>query len=144
MAKYGSGSVAIYLTDTGGTSRNISSFVLEQGGLKITSATEPSTPFGVSWEEALPAGMRKGEPIDLTGYLETDSTAGSFVMFYNALPDSPSDTTQALVVAASSERFFHAGVFATSFEVISQTGKVTRFKSQLQPSGACTWTTSTS
>lgn len=145
MAKYGSGSVTIYLEDApAGTSRNISNFILEAGGLKITSATEPSTAYGDTWEEILPAGLRKGEPIDLTGHMDTDSTAGSFKMFADNVADSPSDDTQALVVAASSEKFWHSEVYVTSFEIVSQVGKIVQFKSQLVPTGACTWTTSTS
>ncbi len=146
MAKYGSSSVVVYLLDapSTGASRNISNFLLTMGSLKLTSITEPSTAYGDSWEELLAAGMRKGEPVDLGGFCETDSTAGSFTMFYNNLPTSPAALPQGLVVAASTEKFFHADVYVTDFEVIAQVGKITQFKSRLAPTGACTWTTSTS
>jgi hypothetical protein len=57
MAKYGSGTVSIYLGGSpGGSPVAIKDYVLEMGGLKITSVTEPTTAFGDSWEEHLPVG----------------------------------------------------------------------------------------
>jgi len=144
MAKYGSGTVTIYLEGApGGTSYAIQDYILEMGGAKITSITEPTTAFGDSWEEHLPVGMSKAEPISLTGFFDDTATSGPHAIFKD-VDDGTTDDTRALVVGFGNTRYFHCDTRLTSYEVVGSVGKLTRFNAELLPTGTVTWTTSTS
>jgi hypothetical protein len=144
MAKFGSGTVTVYLEGApGGTSYAIQDYVLEMGGVKITSITEPTTALGDTWEEHLPVGLSRGEPISLTGHFDDTATSGPHAILKD-VDDGTTDDTRALVVGFGNTRYFHADTRLTSYEVLPSVGKLTRYSVELLPTGTCTWTTSTS
>ena len=137
--KYGSASVTISLEDgPGGTARDITGFILTMGGIKITSNTQPSHAFGDSWEEHTPTGMRKGDPITLTGFWDTTATTGPHVVFI-APDDGPQDDGRELIVVFGDSTTLTCDVRLVSYSVIGQNGQLSEFEAVLQPTGAMTW-----
>ena len=137
--KYGSASVTISLEDApGGTARAITNFVMEMGGVKITSNTEPSTAFGDSWEEHIPVGMKKGDPITLKGQWDTTATTGPHVVLI-APDDDPQDDGRELVLVFGDSKTMTMDVRLTSYNVLAQVGAVTVFEAELLPTGAMVW-----
>ncbi len=144
MSKFGSSAIKLFIEATpGGTSYEVTDYILTMGSMKITSATEPSTAFGDSWEETIPAGLKRLEPFELEGHFEQTATSGAHAIFYD-VDDGPSDDGRGFVCQFSSNVNLHTDVRADSYELIGAVGKVTRFKSHLIPTGTVTWTTSTS
>lgn len=137
--KHGSKDVTIQIDDApGGTLRTVTSGVLTISGVKITSAQELSNALGTQWEETTPSGMRKGEPINFEGYWDTTLTTGSHVVF--GTPDSdPQGATRTLTVGFGDSKTASMEGRLIDYEVLSNNGKLTRFKATYQPSGAVTW-----
>jgi len=148
MSKYGSSSVAIYIENLPGTSTgsvNISQYVDELGGLKITSIMEPSHSFGDSWEEQTPVGMSRGEPFDIGGlYDNTASSDGGPHGVFKDIDNGTTDDGRGMVVNFGGGAFWHSDVRVASYEVLGANGKLTRWRANLIPTGTVSWTTSTS
>jgi len=139
--KYGSPDVTISIEDApGGTARAMESFTLEMGGVKITAMTEESTVFGSLWEQHLPTGLRRVEPITLTGFFETTATTGSHAVFQVTASDAAAaaDTREVVIVFGDSKTFTF-DVRLQSYEVLGAVGAFTRFTAELLPSGAGVW-----
>ena len=138
--KYGSSSVTISLEDApGGTARAVTNFILEMGGVKVTANTEQSNAFGDAWEEHTPTGMRKVDPITLSGFWDTTATTGPHVVFIT--PDSdPNGDGRELVVVFGDGKTFTVDVRLISYNVMGQNGNLTRFEAELLPTGAGAWT----
>ena len=137
--KFGSASVTITLDDgPGGTPRIVTSFILEMGGIKITSNMEGTTAFGDAWEKNLPVGVRKVDNIQLTGDWDTTATTGPHVVMVS--PDSdPNGGTRTLVVVFGDSKTFTVETFLMSYEVKGEVNKLTRFTAELQPTGSGVW-----
>ena len=144
MSKYGSSTVSIYIEGApGGTSYNVSQYIDELGGQKITSITEPTHSFGDSWEEHTPVGMSRGEPFEMGGWFDDTATSGPHAIFKD-VDDGTTDDTRAVVIGFGNVRYWHCDTRLTSYEVIASNGKLTKFRVNLLPTGTVTWTTSTS
>lgn len=140
MAKYGSASVTVTLDDSAGTPRIVTGFVLTMGALKITNKTQPSTPFGVGWEEALATGMRKGEKVSLGGLLDDTALTGTFATMIPTAADAVPGFTRTLVVVIGGAKTFTAECILESGSAIPKVGALTEYAAELTPTGACAWT----
>lgn len=137
--KYGSASISITLEDApGGTARTISSWVLEMGGVKITSAMEKSDGFGELWDKHTPAGKKSIAPITLSGHWDTTATTGPHAVLKD-VDDDPQDDGRELVAVFGDSKTFTADVRLQSYEVLGENGKLTRFSAELLPTGAGVW-----
>jgi hypothetical protein len=137
--KYGSQSITVTLEDApGGTARTITNFILTMGGIKITALTQPSHAFGDSWEEHTPTGMKKGDPITLTGFWDTTADTGPHVVFLSP-DDGPQDDGRELVVGYGDSKIMTMDVRLISYAVLGKNGALTEFEAVLQPTGALTW-----
>lgn len=137
--KYGSQSVTIQISDgPGGTLRTITNYVLSMGGVKITSNMEASHAFGDSWEENLPVGMGKLEPMTLEGHWDTTATTGPHVVFI-APDDGPQDAVRQLVVVFGDSKTMTVNCYLASYEVLAQVGALTRFRAELIFTGQPVW-----
>jgi hypothetical protein len=137
--KHGSSEVIITLDDAGGTPRTITNFVLTVGALKITSNMQKSDAFGDAWEEMLPTGKQKVDPIKLTGFFDDTPTTGPHVVM--GAPDaSPQSATRTLAVVVGNAKTFTVECFLSAYSVLPKNGALTEFEADLQPSGAAAWT----
>jgi len=140
MAKYGSASVTITLDDSGGTPRIITGFVLSMGGLKITNKTQPSTPFGVGWEQTLVTGMRAGDKIQLQGLYDDTADTGTAATLLVTDADAAIGFTRALVIVVGGAKTYTAEVILEESSINPKTGALTEYSATLQPTGTITWT----
>lgn len=137
--KYGSASVTCTLEDApGGTARNILGHILTMGGVKVTSATEDSTAFGVSWRAHTPTGMNSVPDITLEGFWDTTATTGPHVVL-GTVDDGPQDDGRELIVGFGDSKTFTIDVRLVEYEVIATVGQLTRFRALLRPTGTGAW-----
>jgi len=137
--KYGSSSITVAYDDgQGGTARTVTGHILTMGGMKITSNMEASHAFGDAWEEHLPTGVRRWEPITLEGHWDTTATTGPHVVFIDP-DDDPNGGTRTLTVGFGDSKSAAGETYLMSYEVLGQVGNLTRFRAEIQPTGALTW-----
>jgi hypothetical protein len=137
--KYSSQNITItYDSTAGGSGQAVTNYVLTMGGVKITSKMEVSTAFGDTWEENIPAGNVKLEPITLEGHWDTTATSGPHVVFIDP-DDGPQDGTRTLVIVFGDTKTMTVETRLMSYEVLGQVGALTRFKAEIVPTGAAVW-----
>ena len=137
--KYGSASITVAYDDgPGGTARTITSFVLNMGGVKITSNMQNATAYGDSIEKMLPTGMLKVDQIELSGLWDTTATTGPHVVFI-APDDGPQDATRTLTIVFGDSKTFTSEGYLVSYEVTGKVGALTEFKAVHQ-TNSYTWT----
>ena len=144
MSKYGSASVQVWVAASpGGSNVDISQYLDQDVLVKITSILEPSHTFGDSWEEHLPVGLSRGEPLTLGGLFDTVATSGPHVIFKD-VDDSTTGDCRAVVVGFGGGQFAHFNAVLNGYAVVASVGKLQRYTCDMLPTGAVTWTTSTS
>lgn len=137
--KHGSSEITVTYDDgPNGTGRAITNYVLTMGGVKITSNMQPSHALGDSWEESLPSGMKKMDPVTLTGYWDDTATTGPHVVFLEP-DDGPQDLTRSLVIVFGNSKTLSVETYLVSYEVLGKNGALTEFSAVIQPTGAATW-----
>lgn len=137
--KHGSSEFTISYDDTpGGTLRDMTNYITEFGGVKISSNMVQSTAFGDTWEEMLPAGLKKMEPITVKGFFDDTASTGPHVVFGDP-DDSPQDSTRTLTVVVGNSKQVTVETRLVSYAVMGKVGALTEFEASIQPTGAATW-----
>ena len=136
--KYGSPQVTITLDDSGGTPRIITGFVLSMGALKITNKTQPSTPFGVGWEQTLVTGMRAGAPIALGGLYDDTALVGTGATLQVTDADAVPGFTRTLSIVVGGGHTYLAEVILSDSSIVPKAGNLTDFAATLTPTGTVT------
>jgi hypothetical protein len=137
----GSTSVTISITDSGGTPRTITGFVMELGGAEIEVELQSSEAFGDLWREFLPTGMRKVSPIPIKGFFDTTATTGPHVTLRPGDSDAlPSSTARILVIVFGDSKTFTVSGWLNKYKAQANNGKLSDFESLFQPTGAGVWT----
>lgn len=141
MAKIPSSGVVLTLDDSGGTPRIITNFVLQMGAIKITQEMIESTPYGKAWREQIQTGIRKGEPIQLSGLVDTTANTGTFATMIPTDADAVPGFTRTLSInlGGGSGTVFGCEVILQDGAVEPKIGLAT-YASTLQPTGTCAWT----
>ena len=142
--KYGPISVAITLDDDqGGTSRTITSYIQEIGGIKTEQISEECSPFGVAFEKHSPIGKQRVPDIPISGLFDTTATSGPHVVF-GTPDDLPTDgttaTSRTFTFTPGDSKLFTMEVILVSYEVKAVTDKLSRFTGVLRQAGAGAWT----
>lgn len=140
MAMFGSGSVAISITDApGGTLRVITPYVREIGGIKVEAMQQRSESFGDLWHEFTPTGMKAVSAVSIKGLYDDTATLGPHVVFRDP-DDGPSDANRSLVVAfGGTNGTATVGVRVISYEVLGKNGNLTEYEAMVQPTGSLAW-----
>lgn len=140
--KYGSSSIAITIDDApGGSPQTITPYVREIGGIKIEAINQQSNPFGVSFEEHTPVGVKKVGPIPIHGFFNTTATSGPHVVFNPASGDSdPQGATRTFTFTPGDSKTFTAEVRLLSYEILGKNGALTEYEAVIQPTGTFTLT----
>ncbi len=141
MAKYGSSTVAITLTEvTQGTVRTITPYVQSISGIAVENITQQTNPFGTSSEAHTPTGMTKTPDIVLSGFYDDTAQSGSWTVMKPAAADySPADTGRQLVVTAVTGNTFTINVRLVRMEITCKNGSLTEYACTLRQMGAGAW-----
>lgn len=133
--------VTVSLTDSGGTPRLITGFVMELGGAEIELELESSESFGDTWREKVPTGMRTSPPIPIKGHFDTTATTGPHVVLRPVDADAlPNATPRTLVIVFGDSKTFTVSVRPNKYKATANNGKVSSFEATLTPTGAAVWT----
>lgn len=136
----GSTSVTASITDSGGTPRTITGFVMELGGAEIEVELQSSEAFGDLWREFLPTGMRKVSPIPMKGFFDTTATTGPHVTLRPGDADAlPTSTARVLVLVFGDSKTFTVSGWLNKYKAQANNGKLSDFESLFQPTGAGVW-----
>jgi hypothetical protein len=134
MAKYGSGSLVIEFDNSGGSLVDMTQYVLEVNGVKISAILEESHTFGDTWFESLATGLSKLDDINIKGFYDDTATTGP-----NAIWNAIGNTTTRTI------KFTWGGSKTTSVETIimdyarlPKRGELTKFEVTLRPTGTVT------
>lgn len=137
--KHASSEITITYDDgPGGTGRAVTNYILTMGAAKITANMQASTAFGDAWEEMLPTGIKKMDPITLTGFWDDTATTGPHVVFLDP-DDGPQDSTRTLVIVFGNSKTLTVETYLNSYSVIGKVGSLTEFEAVIQPTGAAVW-----
>lgn len=141
MAKFGSASVIVSLTDApGGTARIITPYVNAIGGLKIENLTQQTNPFGSTSEAHSPTGVSKTPDIALEGFLDDTAAVGSAVVLKVSAADrAVGSVGRILILTIATGQVFTITVHNVSHEVIAKNGALTEYKNILRQAGAGVW-----
>lgn len=141
MAKFGSASVIVSLTDSpGGTARIITPYVNSIGGLKIENLTQQTNPFGSTSEAHSPTGVSKTPDIALEGFLDDTAAVGSSVVLKVSAADrAVGSVGRILILTIATGQVFTITVHNVSHEVIAKNGNLTEYKNVLRQAGAGVW-----
>jgi len=123
-------------------SQAIQNGVMTISGVKVTAPTQLTTAFGDSWEESTPTGMRKVDPITLTGWFDDTPTTGTHAVLQIGASDvDPNGAAPTLVVVfgPNSGDTFTGAARRASYEVLGKNGNLTEFAAVLQPTGSFAW-----
>lgn len=138
MANAPSSAVTVTLDDSAGTPRVITGFVLTMGALKITNKTQPSTGLGDTWERKLANGIRAGEKVGLTGYVDNTADTGTWAVMLVTDADAVPGFTRSLSVLIMSGHTFTAETILEDAAIEAKVG-LCEYKSTLGPTGVCAW-----
>ncbi len=143
VGKQGSASVTIaYDGSPGGAPVSIQNGVLTISGIKITSMTQLTHALGDAWEETSSTGMRKVDPITMTGFFDDTLVTGTHVVLQVTDADvDPNGATRTLTVAfsANAGSTVAGETRLVSYEVIAKNGNLTDFSAVVQPTGTWAW-----
>lgn len=137
--KYGASSVAITIDDApGGSSQDITAYVLSIGGIKREAITQESHPFGVAYDKNLPTGHVRVPDIEIMGRFDTTATSGPHVVFKS--PDTdPNGGTRTFTFTPGDSKTFTMEVVLVSYEVLAQNGNLTDYKAVIRQAGDGAW-----
>lgn len=141
VGRQGSADVTVSLTDSGGTPRLITDFVMELGAAKIEVKLQRSDAFADLWDEYAPTGRRSSPAIPVSGLFDTTTVTGPHVVLRPVDADAlPNATARVLVIVFGDAKTFTVSVRIADYEVQAKNAVLTEFKGTLQPTGAAVWT----
>lgn len=128
MAKYGSARAWLFVDGY-----DMSVNKLQGLSYKLTSITEPTHGIGDSWEEHTPVGLSRAE-LSQEGAFFNSSTSGGFLHVLNSTSiggQGPSSTPKIVCLGVAGLTAGQAfvgfeGEYQQDYEVLAQTGKLTR------------------
>ncbi len=136
----GSNEVTISLTDSGGTPRLITNFIMQMGSAKINVGMQRSDAFGDLWDEHSPTGRRSSPAIPVSGQFNTTTVTGPHVVLRPVDADAqPNATARSLVLVFGDAKTFTVSVRISEYGVEAKNGELTEFNAVLQPTGAAVW-----
>src|SRR4051812_34414346 len=117
--KHGSSEITVTYDDAGGTPRVITGFILEMGSIKLTSQTDPSTPYGASVMSKLPTGVSEIADMTFEGFFDDTATTGPHTVF--GTPDTnPQGATRTLAVVVGNAKTWTSEGYMLSYEVVAK------------------------
>lgn len=141
--KHGSAEITISCDDApGGTLRAITPYVTQIGGVKITALTQAITAFGDTWVKNSPTGLKKVEPIQISGFFDDTATVGPHVVFISpdvTIYDGTTATSRTLTIVFGNSKTFTVECLLTDYAVMGKNGNLTEYQATLTPTSTGTW-----
>lgn len=137
MAKYGSNSLAISFDDNGGIPVVMTQYITEINEVDIEALLEESHSFGDAWFEHLATGIRKMNPVTLSGFYDDAATTGPDAIF-NAVASNPAQATRTLLITWGGAKTTSVECLIQKYSRGARRNQLTRFTVILQPTGSVT------
>lgn len=141
--KHGSSEVTITCDDAqGGTPRAITPYVTTLGGLKITALTQVVTAFGDTWVRNSPTGLKRAEPITVTGFFDDTATVGPHIVFQTpdtTVYDGTTATSRTLTIVVGNSKTFTVECILTDYAALPKNGNLTEYTATLMPVTSAAW-----
>lgn len=136
VAKYGSADVVIEIDGAdGGALVNISQHVQEINDISVERLMEDeSQTFGDAWFEALQTGIRRMQPIEISGYYDDTAITGPDAILNVAAITHA--VTRTFAVTYGSTKKTTVEVWIAKYVRKPTRGKLTRYSATLTPTGA--------
>ena len=129
--------VVVKVTTSSATAafQDISQSVMTISGVKLEAITEESDAFGDSWIENLYTGIRRMGSLVLGGIYDDVAASGPMAIFGNA-SDIGAERVVKINVGTTASGVLKTDVIVKSFERQISRGALTRWETELLPSGA--------
>lgn len=142
--KHGSPEITISCDDAqGGTLRAITPYVTQIGAFKITALTQVVTAFGDTWVRNSPTGLRRAEPIVITGFFDDTAVVGPHVVFLTpdtTIYDGTTATSRTFAVVVGNAKTYTVEVILTDYAPMPKNGNLTEYTATLMPVTSAAWT----
>lgn len=132
MAKYGSDDLKIEVDNSAGSLVDLSQYVTEIDVMDVEALLEESHTFGDSWGENLFTGLKKANPVTLSGFYDDTATTGPDVIL-NSLGD-----TRTLKITWGGTKTSSVEAIITNYRRTPTRGEHTKFEAVLTPTGVVT------
>ena len=136
MAKYGSDDVTLEFDNAGGSLVDMSDYLRQDITIDRKAETVESTPYSVEWAQAVATGMKRMEPVTLTGFYDDTATTGPEVIFFNA--GVALGATRTFKVTYGGAKTTSVETIIANFRVKLSVGQLHVFEVVLQPTGTVT------
>ena len=134
MSRYGSNAVKVEFDNSGGALTDMSAYVTEIDGFDIEAALEDTTAMGDANITQAATGFKVNNDINLGGFYDDTAATGPDAIF-----NAPGNTTtRTLKVTWGGTKSTAVETVIKKYQRIPSTGKLTRYKVVLAPSGSVT------
>lgn len=137
MAKYGSPDLVIQFDNSSGVLQAMTQYITEINEVSVEGLLEESHSFGDSWFEHLPVGLRRMDPVTLSGWYDDAATTGPDAIF-NAPAATTTVATRTLTITWGGTKTTSVECYIRKYTRGATRNGLTRFSVELQPTGAVT------
>ena len=137
MAKYGPNSLTVNYDNSSGTPVDMTQYVLTINDVQVEAIMEESHSFGDSWFESLATGIRRVNPVEMSGFYDDTATTGPDAI-WNAVASGPSVTLRTLQVVWGASKSISVETLIAMYGRQATRNVLTKYSVRLQPSGAAT------
>lgn len=130
--------IVIEYDNSGGTPVDITQHVEDMSEIVVENGLEEKHSFGDSWEEHLPFGVGKINPIEITGLYDDIVTVGPDALFANRVPETPSTATRTFKVTWRTGKTTSVETYLIAYQRAADRNGLTKYTARLQPTGAVT------
>lgn len=137
MAKYGPNSLRFDYDNVGGSAVNMSEYILTINDVQVEAILEESHSFGDAWFESLATGIRRLNPVEVSGHYDDAATSGPDVVF-NAVFSSPATATRTMTITWGGSKTTASETLIAMYGRQATRNELTKYSARFQPSGAVT------
>lgn len=110
-------------------------YITEINDVSVEGLLEESHSFGDTWFESLPVGLRRMDPVTLSGFYDDTATTGPDAIF-NAPAATTTVATRTLTLTWGGTKTTSVECYIRKYTRTPTRNGLTRFSVELQPTGA--------
>ena len=137
MSKFGSNSLIIAVDNSSGSAVAMTQYVTAINAISVEALLEESHTFGDAWFETLATGLRRMNPIELSGIYDDTSSTGPDAIF-NAVASATSTTTRTITITWGGSKTTSCETLITSYTRGATRNELTSYSVTLTPTGTVT------
>ena len=137
MSKYGPNSLKIEFDDAVPTLRDMTQYVLTINDVQVEAILEESHSFGDAWFESLGTGIRRMNPVEMSGLYDDTATTGPDVVF-NAVNSGPAVATRTLTLTWGGTKTTSTESLIAMYGRQATRNELTKYSVRIQPTGVVT------